>query len=312
MGFDLSGLSAFTIEDTRDPLVKAQFNFGPLQSEANVIPGVKSGIKIPNLTSTVIFQANTGCSPNYSGTSTITQKSFTMGDVSVEMSWCVKDLEAKFTQAWLKQGSNYTDADLPSFITNHVLDSIKDNLAKRDWFATTAADHYTGLGTNIETTGGYTTVTAQASVTTSNVISIIDSIYQALPARVLAQGNQGEKKIRLYMGWEDYRIAITAYKNANYFNNGDFNAASRSNEFYAPGTNLLVTADAGLNSEFNGTHRMYAIASDNIYLAVDGTSDDEVMDIWYDKTDNKVYSRCAFKRTLDVMFTDEVVRYANL
>jgi hypothetical protein len=114
------------------------------------------------------------------------------------------------------------------------------------------------------------------------------------------------------MGVEDYTLAVTAYKNINYFNNGDFNAAANTNEFTAPGTNFKITLEEGLSASENGSHRMYLISDSNIWMAVDGTGEEEKMDIFEDKLTKKVYSRCEFKRTFDVLRTAEVVRYSNL
>ncbi len=135
-----------------------------MQKSANIYQGIKSSVKLPQIDDTVWLAIGGTCNTvSPSGDTVITQKQLTPGKVMVEKSWCPADLEPYFTQAWLKQGALYNDASaLPVFTKNFFMQILKDKLIVRDWYATTAADRYTGLGTNIELTGGYNTVTPQA------------------------------------------------------------------------------------------------------------------------------------------------------
>lgn len=308
MGFSLGTLTAYSKEDTRAPLFAALYTeLGAMQREANILTGVKSSVKLPYIDDTIVFQTGGGCSAiNPSGSTTITQKEISVGKVAIYKDFCPDDLEAYFTQQWLKNGALYDENALPTFLTEFWLKKVKDRIATRDWFATSAADKYTGLGTSIETDGGYVSATATADVTASNVIGIIDNMYQLVPGRI-----QTAQNLRLFMGQENYRYAITAYKNANYFNHGDFAQAAAAMEFTAPGTNIKVTADPGLNASVNGTDRMYLLSTENVWMAVDGTGDDEAVDMWYEKKDQKIYARCGFKRGFKCATVSEVVRYAN-
>ena len=310
MALSFSGLSAYVKEDSRAPLFAALYNkAGALQREANIYTGIKSSVKLPYISDTVIFQTGGTCTAiNASGDTTISQKQITVGHVIVDKDYCPIALEPYFTQEWLKEGALYTsEADLPAFISDMMTKMVSENVRIYDWFGTTAGNKYDGIGTKIESAGSYQTVTAQASVTTSNIIGIIDSMYQTVPGRI----QMADNKLRLFMGLEDYRIAVTAYKNANYFNNGDVQSAANNFEFIAPGTNVVVTADPGLNATYNGTHKMYLLDPKNIWLGVDGSGDDEVVDMWYEKKDRKIYATTAFKRGWQVINSNEVVRYSN-
>lgn len=310
MALSFSGLSNYSKEDSRAPLFAALYNkAGALQREANIYTGIKSSVKLPYISDSVIFQTGGSCTAiNASGDTTISQKTITVGHIAVDKDYCPIALEPYFTQEWLKEGALYTsEADLPAFISDMMIRMVSEEIRVRDWFGTTAGNKYNGIATVIETTGGYQTVTPQASITTTNIIGIIDSMYQAVPGRIQMAGN----KLRLFMGMEDYRIAVTAYKNANYFNNGDFQSAANNFEFIAPGTNVVVTAEAGLNTAYNGKNRMYLLDPKNIWLGVDGSGDDETVDMWYEKKDRKIYATAAFKRGWQCINTSEVVRYSD-
>lgn len=310
MAIDVGGLVNWVKEDTREPIIKYLYKEASVISRvANKLPGIKSSTKIPLLDDTIwLADGSTGCATiSPSGDTVLTQFSLTPGKIKVEKSWCVDDLEPKFTSAWLKEGSNYNESDLPRFLSDITLKKLVDKFNSRDWFATTAADRYTGLGTNMELAGGFAyNVTATALVTSSNAISIVDEFYANIPAR-LAQATDKT----LFVGYEVYRLIITAYKNINYFTNMDFNAAAKSLECMAPGTDFTIKADMGLNRAENGKDRMYLMPESNIWMAFDGTGDDSTLDIFQDKLTEKIYARMKCKRTFQVARTADVMRYSN-
>lgn len=310
MALDVSGLTNWVKEDTREPIIKYLYKEASVISRiANKLPGVKSSVKIPLLDDTIwLADGTTGCATiSPSGDTVLTQFSLTPGKIKVEKSWCVDDLEPKFTSAWLKEGSNYTESDLPKFLSDITLKKLVDKFASRDWFATTAADRYTGLATNMESAGGFAyNVTATAAVTKTNVISIIDEFYANIPAR-LAQATDKT----LFVGYEVYRLACQAYKDTNAFTNLDFNAAATALEFTAPCTDFKIKAEMGLNRAENGKDRMYLMPESNIWMAFDGTGDDSTLDIFQDKLTEKIYARMKCKRTFQVARTSDVLRYSN-
>lgn len=303
-GFDLATLSAFTKEDTRKPLFEAMYKeVGAMARECNIYAGIKSSVKLPTISQSLVLQTGGTCAVNASGDTTIAQKTLTVNHVKVDLEWCPSDLKPYFTQAWLKQGAMETE--LPTFLTEFFLQKLKEEIILRDAYGTVAANKYVGWASAVETAGGYNSITPQASVTTSNFISIVDDFFQNQVDEISAVPK------RLFVGMEDYRIGVTAYKNANYFNNGDFNAASQGMEFMAPGTNFMITADPGLSAARNGKHRMYLLDPKNIWLGVDGTGDDEMIDLWFDQNTRKIKARVEFSRGYQVMFASEVVRYSN-
>lgn len=312
MSLDVSALANFVKDDTRAPLFKMQFGFGKLQSECQKLTGIKSGDRLPLGDGEIYFQAGGGCQAiNPSGTTVITQREFTMSKVLIEDGWCVADLEPKFTQAWLKEGSNYTESDLPKWITDWVLIKSQARLAVRDWFAvsTNVGDRYNGIGTRIDASGSFIAATATADVTVSNIIGIVDNMWSLFPAEDKWGGTE---KIRLFMGDENFDLAVRAYRDDDSFNYApDLKAALDNGEFLAPGTRIWITRDPGLSTTHNGRDKMYAAQMSNIYLAVDGTGDEEFLDVWYEKKDDKVYARGKFKRDWQALYYTKIVRYCN-
>lgn len=311
MALDVSGLSNFTKEDTREPIVAAMLTgTSEIAKIAEVHVGVKSAIKIPLLDDTVWFaDGSTKCATvSPSGDTTITQFTLTPGEIKIEKDYCVGDLEPKFTQAYLKPGANYTEADLPKWIVDITMAKIQEKFLKRDWYAITAADRYTGLATYIETAAGSYAynVTATAVPTTSNIISIVQEFYQNIPAQLASKPDKV-----LWMGYENYRLLATALVNINWFNNGDATTAAKNLEFMFPGTDFLIKVDHGLNREQNAKNRMYLICKSNIHMVIDGQGDDSTMDIWFEKKEEKIYARMRCKRGFGVARKSEVMRYSD-
>ena len=79
-----------------------------------------------------------------------------------------------------------------------------------------------------------------ASITASNVIALLDGVYKAIPAKVVAADD-----MTIFVGQDTFRTYTIALKNANMFNYA-FDGKADS-EFVLPGTPIKVVAVQGLN-----------------------------------------------------------------
>jgi hypothetical protein len=111
MAYDVSGLTAYT-EEHKTPLIVAAQLGSKTASLIQVAPGIKSSEKLNKLSTTVTFQAN-GCGFNSSGSTTLSQRTLTVGDVKVNESLCPKTLASKWTQSQLKAGARGEKESLP-------------------------------------------------------------------------------------------------------------------------------------------------------------------------------------------------------
>lgn len=311
MALDVSGLSDFTKEDTREPIIAAMLTgTSNIAKVAEVHVGVKSAIKIPLGSDTVWFaDGSTACATvSPSGDTVVTQFTLTPGEIKVEKDYCVGEFEPKFTQAWLKPGSNYTEADLPKWITDLTMAMVQEKLIKRDWFATTAADRYTGLGTYIEAAAGsYAYSFDGAALAQSNIVAKITTFYQNIPAALASKTDK-----TLWMGYEAYRYLVSALTALNLFQVSETTSIAKALEFIYPGTDFKIKVDFGLNTSENAKNKMFLICDSNIHMTVDGTGDDSTMDVWYEKKEEKIYARMRFKRSFGIARKSEVMHYTDL
>ena len=99
MAFDVSSLTNYVIENEDQLMAKSLFGSKTsdlIRSQGNLLVGVKSSQKINLLDTDAIFQSGTGCTRTSSGTTTITQRTVTVGDIAVVEDVCVNSLNTKY------------------------------------------------------------------------------------------------------------------------------------------------------------------------------------------------------------------------
>lgn len=312
MALSLGSLSAYTKQLVKPLLTSAVFEAKTQQMIKDggiIIPQAKSVVAIPLMDTDAVFQSDS-CSFDPSGTTTITQRTITVGKIKIEEKICPKDLEAYFTQEALKAGSTYEDFGNADFQAAYLAKKnarIAAQLETAIWTGTVASTKFDGLSTLIDAgspidanVSGYTGVATITQVTASNVIAATEGIYKAIPAAVLAKGD-----VKIFVGNDWYRLLILAYRALNMFsyNPQDTNAQS----FVLPATNVEIVSVNGLNT----TGDAYAISLSNMAMAVDLVDEETNYNMWYSMDNNDVRFRVAFKIGVNVAYTNECVKFKS-
>lgn len=310
MALSLGSLSAYTKQLVKPLLTSAVFEAKTQQMIKDggiIIPQAKSVVAIPLMDTDAVFQSDS-CSFDPSGTTTITQRTITVGKIKIEEKICPKDLEAYFTQEALKAGSTYEDFGNADFQAAYLAKKnarIAAQLETAIWTGTVATTKFDGLSTLIDAgspidanVSGYTGVATISTITASNVIAATEGIYKAIPAAVLAKGD-----VKIFVGNDWYRLLILAYRALNMFsyNPQDTNAQS----FILPATNVEIVSVNGLNT----TGDAYAISLSNMAMAVDLVDEETNYNMWYSMDNNDVRFRVAFKIGVNVAYTNECVKF---
>lgn len=326
-GFSVGSLSNYTIEDKAD--LKLKGVYGAVSMPLFTIrEGIKYAEKLPYLTTDPQMQADTGCaSINVSGDGgTFGQITLTVDKIKFEDGWCFSDLEPKFTQKYLRAGSKL-DENAANEVMNEVVADYAARIAKKMeaaiWQSSktqggsnTNFKQFNGFLQTLETAGGYVnsqTVagTSHTSITTSNVIAIFQNQWLATPADLKRNDN-----LVTVCGDDTFDKLIIALANANlYHYTGDAGLPSREITLY--GTNMKIKAVPGLNADNNSSlpalfkNRIITFEKDNFVVGTDMISDMEDWVTWYEKKEDKLYSRMRYKMTTGVFFTDRVVSFAT-
>ena len=315
MAFDVSTLAAYTKDNWKELVTSSVLGSKTanlIKSQGNVLVGVKSAENITIMDTDAFFQSGTNCGFNASGTTTFTQRAVTVGKIKINEALCLKDLESKFLQNALPQGSRYTDMIFAEQYSNRKAEKVAEQMEIALWqgdilSANGNLNKFDGLLKLITAAGG-SVVDANtstfisggpiASITVANVISVFDAIYTAIPAKVVAKDD-----ITIFCGMDTFRLYTIALKNANLFAyNLDIKADS---EFFLPGTTVKVVAVQGLN----GTNDLVAARISNLFMGTDLLNEEERFEIFYAKEADQIRYVNEFKAGVNFAFPDEIVKF---
>jgi hypothetical protein len=313
MAFNVTGLTNYTKEESLTLLTKAMFTgktASLLSAAGQVLPGIKSAEILPLLSSDVFFQADS-CSYQSSGTTTISQRTLTVGKVKVQETLCPKDLETKYTQKALNAGEAidmgvFTDqignekaGDIAEAIETAIwqgdLASANPNLNKWDGFLTIlTALGFGGAGDPIKGNVG----NAYASITASNIDDILGTIYGVIPAALLDKPD-----LFIAMGTDTFRLYRQWLVGANLFHYSP--AEIQSMEIVDPITGIKIY---GLNG-MNGTNKIVAGLWSNFFLGTDMMNEEENFEFIFNPFERRVQFHAAFKYGTQIAFPEQVVYF---
>jgi len=313
MAFSVSTLANYTKEN--EALLVTSSVLGAktaslIKSAGNVMVGVKSAETINIMDTDAFFQAGGTCGWNASGTTSFTQRTVTVGKVKVQEALCPKTLEAKYLQKALPTGSMYDSIPFEQEYTDKKAKTIASQLETAIWQGDSASangnlNKFDGLikligaasGVVDANVSGFVSGGPVASITASNVIALLDGVYKAIPAKVVAADD-----MTIFVGQDTFRTYTIALKNANMFNYA-FDGKADS-EFVLPGTSIKVVAVQGLN----GTNDIFALRLSNLFLGTDLLNEEEKFEIFFAKEADEVRFACEFKMGVNIAFPDEIVK----
>ena len=313
MAFSVSSLANYTKEN--EALLVTSSVLGAktaalIKSAGNVMVGVKSAETINIMDTDAFFQAGGTCGWNASGTTSFTQRTVTVGKIKVQEALCPKTLESKYLQKALPTGSQYDSIPFEQEFSDKKAKTIASQLESAIWQGDTASangnlNKFDGLikligaaaGVVDANVSGFISGAPLTSITATNVVSLFDGVYKAIPAKVVAADD-----MVIVCGMDTFRTYTIALKNANMFNYA-FDGKADS-EFVLPGTSIKVVALQGLN----GTNDVYAMRLSNLFLGTDLLNEEEKFEIFFAKEADEVRFAAEFKMGVNVAFPDEIVK----
>lgn len=315
MAFSISTLTNYTKENEAQLVTSAVLGAKTaalIKSAGNVMVGVKSAETINVMDTDAFFQAGGTCGWNASGTTSFTQRTVTVGKIKVQEALCPKTLESKYLQKALPTGSQYDSIPFEQDYSDKKAKTIASQLETSLWQGDTGSangnlNKFDGLvkligaaaGVVDANVSGYISGAPLTTISSTNVISLFDGIYKAIPAKVVAFDD-----MVIVCGMDTFRTYAIALKNANMFNYA-FDGKADS-EFTLPGTNIKVVALQGLNS----TNDVYAMRLSNLFLGTDLLNEEEKFEIFFAKEADEVRFAAEFKMGVNFAFPDEITKVA--
>lgn len=318
MAYDVSALTNYTREYEGKLVIKSMFDGKTAQvvsSLGNLQTGIKTSEKINILDNGVHFAADS-CGFSSSGSTTFTQRAITVGSIKVNQSFCVQDLEDKWTQKELPIGNNYTKIPFEQYISELYAGQIAQKLEAALWKGNTSSGnfdykHFDGLIKLIDaasgvTQGNTTSITTATGITASNAHTIFQNMYAAAPAAIL-----GKSDLRFFCGWDVFRLLKLNLTNLNLF---QYNGEDTNGELTLPGTDVKVIAVHGLNTNVAdgvtaNDYRIFLMRVSNIFLGTDMQNEEEKYEIFFAKEADEMRFVARFKMGIQVAFPNEIVKF---
>jgi hypothetical protein len=315
MAFNVSALTNYTKENEKQLVFSSVLGNKTaelIKAQGNILLEVKSSEKIGIMDTDAFFQSGASCGFSASGTTSFTQRAVTVGAIKVNEALCMKDLESKYLQKALPAGSMYTEMIFAEDYSNRKAEKIASQLETALWNGDTLSadgnlNKFDGLLKLITAAGG-SVVDANvsgfisggpiASITVTNVVSVFDAIYTAIPAEVVAKDD-----MTIFCGMDVFRLYTVALKNANLFAY-NLNVKADS-EFFLPGTNVKVVAVQGLN----GSNKLVATRISNLFIGVDILGEESRFELFWAREADQMRFVSEFKMGIQFAFPTEITKF---
>lgn len=301
MAFDLSALTNYTNEPNK--VIYKMLAQGNTSKHLTIQSGIKSAETINIFSTEGVWQEGSSCGFNASGDTVASQRQITVGNIKINLKWCVKDLEAKFTQKGLPKGSHYEELAFLEEIQGDIAQRLNYRIDRAIWQGDTAsADqyllHFDGLSKIINAASDEITATPSAW-SVANSRTALQAVYAAMTDDMLANPDG----VKVFMGLSEYRdYGIKLGIDNLYHITGD-----ASKKIYLENTGIEIVPCLGLS----GTKKIYAASTSNLYLGTDLAGEYEKFRFWYSPDNDEVRLEVIFKMGVQVAFPDQIVKQVN-
>lgn len=303
MSFSLATLTAYTDQNRLPLITKAVFSARTAALFTKQV-GIKSAAALNLMDTDAAFQSGTACGWNVagaaSGTTTFSQRTITVAPLKIQEALCPRSLEQYWMQSQLTAGSQYDGVPFEQAYAEQKALRIAEALENAIWSGSTLV---TGMLTLLNAASGTTvsgnTAAISGAITTTNVISIFDNIYNRIPQAILTRND-----LVMFCGWDTFRTLIGGLKasSAVLYNQVDLQGLADGDIIY-PGTNVRVVAVPGLL----GYNRIVCSYLGNFFYGTDLLSDEERFELFWSRDNDEVRFQAALKCGVNFAYGDLIV-----
>ena len=310
MAFDVSALSAY-IENQDFPLIAQMQATGGLAEKVNIQTGIKGSSNLQFLSTDVVFGSDS-CTRVGADTTTLSNRTITVGAIAVSEDLCIKDLNGYWAQVLIKKGAAGEEempAEIEAVYMAKKMNALKNQLAISDFQGDTGSgtnnlSYYNGLLVQLDADatvvdGNTGAVTVATGISSSNVLDILDGMWESIPDSIA-----DAEDLSLWVPTSVYKKYVVALKNANLFH---YSADGEQEFLY--GTNVKLCKTIGLPGAA-GAERMVLARDSGITVGLDGDSDEDAMTVRLDPVSEKsIFFDVTFKRGISYSFGNEIVEF---
>jgi hypothetical protein len=299
MAYSFTGLTSYTDQERLPLITKAVFSARSAALFTKQV-GIKFAAALNLMDTDAQIQSGDACGYTTSGTTAFTQRNITVGRMKVQETLCPRSLEQYWMQTQLTQGSNYEGVPFEQAFSEQKALRIAEALENAIWQGNA---YFSGINQLLNAASGSVvsgnTAAISGAITSTNVISIFDTIYTRIPQAILTKTD-----LVMFCGWDTFRLLVMAFKaNTGVMYNQVDLAGLADGEIVYPGTNIRVIAVPGLT----GTSRIVATYLGNLFYGTDLLSDEEQFSIWFSRDNDEVRFQAAFKAGVQFAYPDLIV-----
>ena len=298
MAIDVTKLSQY-VDETRKELILNTVLGAKSASLFNLQTGVKHQAALNLLDTTIEFGDGSDCGWDAAGSSALSQRLITVGQVKINTPFCEKKLLKVWAGQDVKVAAGTANLPFEQQFIKGVVDGVKQENEIAIWQGDTDSsvanlNKYDGL---IKVITDSSVFVKPSETPATSVKACIDTVYTSIPVKVL-------RKASVCMGEDAFRTYVLALAAANLYNYKPEVGAEM--ELVIPGTSTKVYGLAGLN----GTKTVIAaVLDENIFYGVDMEGDEERFDMWYSKDNQEFRLVINFAVGVQVAHPDEIVMY---
>jgi len=281
----------------KNTIVKSKF-----ANYVTFMTGVKSSETVNYIGGGVTIQAGGTCGFNASGTREVSQRTVSVCKLKVNENFCMKKMEAYFTQKLLSPGSTYDEDDIPQIFR----EDLQEKVSYENELIVFQGNTATGTG-NLALCDGFiklcddtsTVVRASSGVTfVGNEITVMKSIVNSIPENIR---NSAGLQLLIGQDWFDL------YQQEIFDLNNRWVAPEDGTDGRLLFTNIPIIVMPGLT----GTNRIILTEKENMIVGTDLENEEEDFKFWFSMDDDIHKLKVEWKIGVQFAFPENVVYYAQ-
>ena len=265
-----SRLKTYLETNGTEVLTKALFN-SESAKYFQIQTGVTAETPIIRLDSSITLADASTCGFEATGSDTFSNRLLSPKFLKVNKEFCAKTLLKTWAHSDVRMNALGETLPFEELLINNNINELAKVNERLIWEGKTSG----GVG-NMALMDGIITI-ARADENTVKLEKGSDDLWTRVEKTWLALAPEVADKCTLFMSIANYKQLIVELMNKNMYH--VFESYEGEYRMTMPGTNLVIRGVSGITEDV-----LICTPEDNLYLGVDGESDDEVVDLYFDKS----------------------------
>ena len=274
-------------------LTKALFN-SESAKYFQIQTGVTAETPIIRLDSSITLADASNCGFTATGSDTFSNRLLSPKFLKVNKEFCPKTLLKTWSHSDVRMNALGQELPFEELLINNNINELAKVNERLIWEGdTTSGEGNMLLMDGIITIAKKDENTVKQQKNTDTVWQRVQKIWLSLPAEIA-------DKATIFMSIANYKQLIVELMNENMFH--VFESYEGQYEMTMPGANVKIKGVSGITSDV-----ILATPEDNLYLGVDGESDSETVDLYFDKSDRTFKFVVEYAYCVNYCFSEFVI-----